>query len=157
MLKKPAASAGDLRNVGLIPGSGRSPGGGHGNPLQYSGLENSTDREAWQATVHGVARSRTRLSDFTHSYHQGVEVFWHPASSFSVPVFLPCPSPQGSQRLLDFCGVVFFTGDVLYNCCSLILPCHLPGIPFGQVDNDFGEFLALLSLWGLQLFAVCSW
>ena len=52
--------AGDL---GLIPGSGRSPGGGSGNPLQYSCLENSMDKGAWWATVHGVTKSRTRMSD----------------------------------------------------------------------------------------------
>jgi len=45
--------------TGSIPGSGRSPGGGHGNPLQYSCLENAMDREAWQATVHRVAKSQT--------------------------------------------------------------------------------------------------
>ena len=50
---------------GSIPGSGSSPGEGNGNPLQYSCLENSMDEGAWQATVHGVAKSRTRLSDFT--------------------------------------------------------------------------------------------
>ena len=46
-------------SVSLIPGSGRSPGGGHGNPLQYSCLENPMDRRAWQFTVHRVAKSRT--------------------------------------------------------------------------------------------------
>ena len=51
----------------MIPGSGRSPGGGNGNPLQYSCLENPMDGGAWRATVHGVAKSRTRLSDFTSS------------------------------------------------------------------------------------------
>ena len=60
--KESACTAGD---VGLIPGSGRSPGEGNGNPLQYSCLENPMDRGAWWATVHGVAKSRTRLSDFT--------------------------------------------------------------------------------------------
>ena len=55
-------NAGDL---GSIPRSGRSPGEGSGNPLQYSCLENSMDGEAWWATVHGVAKSWTRLSDFT--------------------------------------------------------------------------------------------
>ena len=58
--KEPTSNAGDL---GLIPGLGRSPGGGHGNPLQYSCLENPTDREAWWATVHGVAQSQTGLSN----------------------------------------------------------------------------------------------
>ena len=55
-------------NVGdpdLIPGLGRSPGEGTGNPLQCSGLENSMDRGAWWATIHGVAKSRTLLSDYT--------------------------------------------------------------------------------------------
>ena len=50
-----------LRNSGLIPGSGRSSGGGHGNPLHYSCLENPMDRGAWQVTVHGVTKSQTRL------------------------------------------------------------------------------------------------
>ena len=58
------ASAYNAGDAGSIPGS---PGEGNGNPLQYSCLENPMDREAWQATVHGVAKSWTRLSDFTHS------------------------------------------------------------------------------------------
>ena len=53
VVKNLPANAGD---VGLIPGLGRSPGGGNGNPLQYSCLGNPTDREAWRATVHGVAK-----------------------------------------------------------------------------------------------------
>ena len=51
------ASAGDVRDVGLLPGSGRSPARGHSNPLQHSCLENPMDRGAWQATVHGVKES----------------------------------------------------------------------------------------------------
>ena len=54
-----------LRDTGSIPGSGRSPGGGNGNPLQYCCLENPRDRGAWWATVRGVAKSRTRLSTHT--------------------------------------------------------------------------------------------
>ena len=57
MVKNPPANAGDVRDVGLIPGSGRSPGGGHGNPLQCSCLENPMDRRAWRATVHSIERS----------------------------------------------------------------------------------------------------
>ena len=69
MVKNPPANAGDTRDSGSIPGLGRSPGGGHGNPLQYSCLENPMDRGAWRATVHGVAKSQTRLSDFTFTFH----------------------------------------------------------------------------------------
>ena len=57
--KESAYNVGDL---GLIPRLGRSPGGGNGNPLQYSGLENPMDRGAWRATIHGVAESQTQLS-----------------------------------------------------------------------------------------------
>ena len=60
-VKNPPANAGDV-GVGLIPRSGRSSGGGNGNPLQYSCQENSMGRGAWQATVHGVAKSQTWLS-----------------------------------------------------------------------------------------------
>ena len=59
MVKNPPANAGDLRDTGLSPGLERSPGGGHGNPLPYSCLENSTDRGAWGAIVHEVAESDT--------------------------------------------------------------------------------------------------
>ena len=53
------ANAGDIRDLSSIVGSGRSPGGGHGNPLQYSCLENNMDRGAWRAIVHRVAKSQT--------------------------------------------------------------------------------------------------
>ena len=63
VIKNPPANVGDTENMGSIPGSGRSPEEGNGNPLQYSSLENSEDREAWQAIVHQVAKSRTQLTD----------------------------------------------------------------------------------------------
>ena len=62
MVKNLPANTGYARDTGSIPGSGRDPGGGNGNPLHYSCLENSMDRGACWATVHGVARSRTRLT-----------------------------------------------------------------------------------------------
>ena len=75
MVKRPPANSGN-RDLGSVPGSGRSPGGGHGNPLQYSCLENPMDRGAWRAAVHGVTKSQTRLkrlsthacSDFAYSW-----------------------------------------------------------------------------------------
>ena len=59
VVKRPPANAGDLRDTGFIPGSGRSPGGGHGNPLQYSCQENPMVRGAWQAMVPRVAELDT--------------------------------------------------------------------------------------------------
>ena len=69
MVKNLPANAGDLGVVGLIPGSGRSPGGGHSSPLQYFCLENPKDRRSRQATVHRVAKSQTQLKQLsiTHS------------------------------------------------------------------------------------------
>ena len=73
VVKSPSANGGDLRDVGSIPGSGRSLGG-HGNPLQYSCLENPVDRGVWWATVHGVAKSQTQLKrvwmGWDHWFHQ---------------------------------------------------------------------------------------
>ena len=66
VVKNLTANASD---VGLIPGLGRYPGGGNGNPLQYSCQENPMDGGAWWTAVHGVAKSRTRLSDFTFTFH----------------------------------------------------------------------------------------
>ena len=67
VVKNLLANAQDIRDPGSIPGFGRSPGGGHGNPLQYSCLENPMDRGAWRATVHGIAKSQTSLKQFiTH-------------------------------------------------------------------------------------------
>ena len=63
VVKNPPANAGDVRDTGLIPGLGRSPGEGLGNLFQYSCLENPTDRGAWLAIVHVVAQGQTRLSN----------------------------------------------------------------------------------------------
>ena len=73
VVKNPPASAGDAGDLGSIPGSGRSPGEGNGNPLQYSCLGNPMDRGAWGATVHGVAKSRTQLSNWAQ--HTAGSVF----------------------------------------------------------------------------------
>ena len=61
-VKNPLSNAGDVRDGGCISGLGRSPAGGHDNPLQHSCLENPMDRGAWRATAHGIPKSQTRLS-----------------------------------------------------------------------------------------------
>ena len=87
-------NAGDTRDMGSVPGLGRSPGGGHGNPFQFSScLENSMHRGAWRAAVHGVAKSWTRLSDFTFTFMHWRRK-WQPT-----PVFLPGES-QGQWSLV---------------------------------------------------------
>ena len=68
MVKNLPGDAGDMGDMHSIPGSGRSSGEGNGNPLQYSFLENSMDRGAWQATVHRVAKSQTQLNDGVHTH-----------------------------------------------------------------------------------------
>ena len=68
VVKNPPANAGDTGDVGSIPGSGTSPGGGNGSPLQYSCLGNPMDGGAWQATVHGVTKSYTELTTNTRLY-----------------------------------------------------------------------------------------
>ena len=85
VVKNPPVDAGDAGDPALIPGSGRCPGEGNGNPIQYSCLENPMDGGASQATVHGVAKSRTRLSDFTFT-------FFHRAHYF-------CPLSLGRSRV----------------------------------------------------------
>ena len=61
MIKNLPADAGDVKDMGSIPGSGRFPGGGHGNPLEHSCLKNPMDRRAWWVTVHRVTKSQTGL------------------------------------------------------------------------------------------------
>ena len=65
VVKNRPANVGSTGGAGSVPGQGRCPGGGNGNPLQYSGLENSTERGAWWATVHGVTKRQTGLSTET--------------------------------------------------------------------------------------------
>ena len=104
VVKKPLANTENVTDAGSIPGLGRSPGEGHGNPLHYSCLENSMDRGAWWAIVHRVIKSWTRLSDLAHTY-----AVLHQASSLAnimniQPGFCPeagetpqC-EPRGTER-----------------------------------------------------------
>ena len=68
MVKNPPANAEDVGDAGLFPGSGRSPGVGNGNPLQYSYLENPMDRGAWWAIVHRVAKSQSDKTEATYTH-----------------------------------------------------------------------------------------
>jgi len=111
------ASAGDARDADSIPRSGRSPGVENGNPLQYSCLKNSMDREAWQAIVHGVTKSRTWLSTFilaqflAQSKHS-VNITIQPCVTYSecyevweVVTNLFLSTEGGSERFITFLQV----------------------------------------------------
>ena len=81
MTQEGKASAYNVGDPGSIPGLGRSPGEANGNPLQYSCLENPMDRGGWWATVHGIVKSRTRLSNFTSLLHFEIKcASWEPQS-----------------------------------------------------------------------------
>ena len=86
--KNTSVNAVDERDMSSTPGSERSPGGGHGNPLQYSCLENPMVREAWQATVHRVTKSKTRLKQLSTAQHVHISA----ASGVSLPL-LPLSPP----------------------------------------------------------------
>ena len=94
VVKNPPANAGDIRDVGSIPGLGRSPGGGHGNPLPYSCLKNAMDRGPWQAMVHGLTKSWTILEQLiTHALLIGRCYYYYYFHSEAVMGTSPlCPS-----------------------------------------------------------------
>ena len=97
VVKNPPPSAGDIRDLGSIPGPGRSPGGGHGNPLQCSCLENPMDRGAWRVMVHGVTKSWTRLKRL--STHAGESFgFWETV----------CDKGKGKHHRLKLAEFFFF-------------------------------------------------
>ena len=107
------ASAGNAGDPGSIPGLERSPGEGNGNPLQYSCLENPMEGEAWWATVHGVANSQTRLSEFTSLHFtstcqhaletQWLRVFSLTAARFKIPDALTQEANYSSAKSFHSC------------------------------------------------------
>ena len=101
MVENLPANAGDLRDAGSIPGLGRTRGEGRGNPLLYSCLKSPIDRGAWCAAVHGVAKSRIRLSDFTFTYHfQALEK--EMATHSSVPAWkIPWTEEPGRLQSME--------------------------------------------------------
>ena len=133
-----ACNAGDL---GLIPGSGRSPGEGNGNPLQCSCLENPMDREAWWAAVHGVTKSWTRLSNFTFTFPFPTNSFID--TNINISLCLLTPSELSPLNSAQTCGM--FLGNIHVPCLArLCLFCFL-----GLWKESHGQrSLAGYSPWG---------
>ena len=114
MVKKLPANEGDTGDLGSISGLGRSPGERNDNPLQYSCLENPMDGGAWQTAVNGVAKSQTRLSNFTHSLTHSLTHFiaeqrnlagyspWGHKDSVTIEhAILPPPSPAVNFPVIE--------------------------------------------------------
>ena len=116
VVKNPPAKAGDVRNVGLIPGSGRSPGGGHGNTFQYSCLENAMDRGVWSAIVLGVAKIGNDWSDLAcmHACIANLQIWKFPFGSlYTSWKHLSCFTDiRLSEALQNY--VLHFYGHVLH-------------------------------------------
>ena len=138
----------DAGDVGSIPGSGRCPGGGHGNPIQYSCMENSKDRGGWQATIHGVADSRKPLGDLTTTINYSHNaVHYIPAAAAAAMSLQSCPtlcdpidgSPPGSlipgilqARTL---GLLYFVSESCECLCHLDTYTHFIHPPTLSWDN----------------------
>ena len=130
-------NAGDARDMGSIPGSGRSPGGGHGNPLQYSCLENPMDRGALRATVHRVTKSQTWLKQLSmHACKSHQREFM----SFEHELFILLAWSHFRQLALN--TVLYFTKN---RCQSFDFAAHLSNRPeFGLVTEIPISFLSSL-------------
>ena len=176
--KNSPANAGDARDTGLIPGSGRSPGKGNGYPLRSSCLKNSMDREAWRATIDGVTKSWTWLSDWvqlTFSFHwiAGVGqhfgpdcpfLDWSPIQSsprpagFSFQTFLMPASFSAPRPFLQFRDRSSFN-KCCPSCCSFLT--DLPTSVFALLRSSptlycsQADFFLNLNPTCLQLFISC--
>ena len=135
--KEPTYNAGDL---GLTPGSGRSAGEGHGNQLQYSCLENPMEREAWWATVHGVAKSWTRLSDFHTHKHLRLPINW-PISCLFLLDFFASLTLLTTLILFPFSLWHYFWFSSLFTVCSKYSPSTSLCL---NIDFSFGSALSHL-------------
>ena len=127
MIKNPPANAGGTRDVGSVPALGRSPGEGHGNPLQYSCLENPMDRGAWWVTIHGVEKSRAQMKQFSI------------VACVSSAKKMPTDSSRTlvEKKKLNLLSVQF--SSVAQSCPTLCDPMNrsMPGLP---VHHHLPEF-----------------
>ena len=141
VVKNLPTRGGDKRDVGLILGSGRSLGGGHGNPLQYSCLKNSMDRGAWQVIVHGVAKSQIWLNIHMRSFtsvqfSRSVmsDSLWPHESQHARP---PCPSPTPGVHLnscpsSQWCHPAILSSVIPFSSCPQSLPAS-ESFPMSQL------------------------
>ena len=124
MVKNLPANAEDERDTGLIPGWGRSPGGRNGTPLQYSCLESPTDRGAWQATVHGVTKSRTWLSNYawTLAWFSGFPLLLTRCKYWPDVLLMLCepqfPCLHSGEDMACLSGLLWYLSKITYVCVT---------------------------------------
>ena len=129
VVKNLPANAWDIRDEGSIPGLGRSPGGGHSYPLQYSCLENPMDRGAWQATVHSITQSQVwlkRVSVHSHSKDKRSLSLWPPLQRRPLEFCLP-PAPWNLGQKSHSIGNAN-AGSTLKNLSSIQTSASWPGM-----------------------------
>ena len=154
-VKEYTHNAQDPGDAGLIPGLGRSPGGGNGNPFQYSCLENSMDRGTWWATVHGVAQSQTWFSTFWFSSVQSlslVQLFTTPWTAASQTF----PSITNSQSLIKLMSIqsVMPSSHLILFCPLILLPSIFPCIRVFSSESvlaSAGQSITAEGDWSLEI------
>ena len=162
--KVSACNVGDL---GLIPGSGRSPGEGNGNPLQYSCLENPMDGGAWWATVHGVTKSWTWLSDFAFNGDTDIVQFSHSVVSDSLwPHGLQharpsCPSPTPGAYpnpcpLNQWCHPTISFSVIPFSSCLLSFPAS-GSFPMSQFFTSGGQSIGVSTSASILAMNIQDW
>ena len=139
VVKNLPANAGDIRDAGSIPGSGRSPGGGNGNPHQYSCLENPMDRGTWQDTIHGVAKSQAQLKQLSRhalgaqrqasGYLKFLAVSYTPCSSWFPIIILTTTNSAilNPQSTLIFSRILMAIG--YFFCATIVKELYIPQLP----------------------------
>jgi len=132
LVKNPLANAGDLSDTGLIPGSGRSPEGGHGNLLYYSCLENPMDRGNWQVTIHRVTKNQNDWSHLAHIYlylYNGKKESKH---------------FKGLWNVLHLC--FYFLFPIPFSSVFLSLSCPLNNVGISQGKIQFFQLMCCVNI-----------
>ena len=152
MVKNSPANAGDSGEVGLIPGCGRSPREGNGNPLQYSCLENPMDREAWQATVHGGHKESDTTERLSLSHSQlPSKCCWAVWNS------LPFLHLQISFTLQDSAYILFPGNPPLLFQPELVSPCAEGTKGASHPLPTPGDLITCYFLWTLVFTSLLNW
>ena len=153
--KESSCNAGDTGDVGSIPGSGRSPHGGHGNPFQYSCLENHMDRGAWWAAVHRVAKSQTRLKQLsvhtcthTHTHSIMITLFKLSYISWNSNSLNETAEWAGKKKwmLIFLVFIARYRSISHYICINAVFECYLTvGKYFQMFESELSWHMVLLS------------